>query len=229
VARAQPDPELEDLFQRLARLGQLSARRMFGATGLYADGVFFGLIDEGVLYFKVDDETVGTYQARGAGPFRPFKDRPKEAMHGYYEVPESVLERDGELFEFARAAVGAGRRRDARKRPAAAKKRAPAKPQAVPVERLLNLGPVSSAWLREVGIATRADLERIGAVEAYLRVAAAGHGTSLNLLYALEGARLDLHWHRLSEEIKANLRVRARSAQRPAGKARRARRPPQRK
>ena len=70
------DPYVEELFQRLARLGELTARRMFGAIGLYADGVFFGLIDEGVLYFKVDDETVGAFRARGAGPFRPFKDRP---------------------------------------------------------------------------------------------------------------------------------------------------------
>lgn len=203
---ARPDPELEELFRRLARLGELSARRMFGGIGLYADGTFFGLIDEQVLYFKVDDETVGAYRARGAGPFRPFKDRPEEAMHGYYEVPESVLERDGELLEWARAAVGAARRRDAKKKKPAKKARAE---RPLPVEKLPNLGPKSVAWLRDVGIHTRADLERLGSVGAFRKVVEAGHTTSLNLLYALEGALLDLRWDRLSEAMKENLRKRA--------------------
>lgn len=201
------DPFVEELLLRLARLGELSARRMFGGIGLYADEVFFGLIDEGIVYFKVDDETVGAYRARGAGPFRPFKDRPEAAMHGYYEVPEGVLERDDELLEWARGAVGAGRRRDARKKKPRARK--VARPRAeVPLERLPNLGPKSAAWLRDVGIGTRAELARVGAVRAFLRVREAGHSTSLNLLYALEGALLDLRWDRLSDAVKANLRER---------------------
>jgi DNA transformation protein len=203
----RPDPELEELFERLARLGELSARRMFGAIGLYADGVFFGLIDEGVLYFKVDEETVGAYRARGAQPFRPFKDRPEEAMLGYHGVPESVLERDGELFEWARAALGAARRRDATKKAKPARKARKARP--IPVGQLPNLGPKSAAWLRDVGVTTRAELERLGSVRAFRKVIEAGHPSSLNLLYALEGALLDLRWDRLSEEIRANLRQRA--------------------
>lgn len=206
---ARRDPFVEELFQRLPRLGELSARRMFGGTGLYADGTFFGLIDEGVLYFKVDDQTVDAYHARGAGPFRPFKDRPEEAMHAYHEVPEGVLESDGELLEWARGAVAAGRRRDAQKK---RKPRARAKGRAsqeASLERLPNLGPKSAAWLRAVGIDTRAELARVGSVRAFLRVQEAGHCASLNLLYALEGALLELRWDRLSHEIKANLRERA--------------------
>ncbi|MEQ1892266.1 MAG: TfoX/Sxy family protein [Planctomycetota bacterium] len=206
---ARPEPGVEELFQRLARLGELSARRMFGGIGLYADGVFFGLIDEEVLYFKVDDETVGAYQARGAGPFRPFKDRPEQAMHGYYEVPESVLERDGELLEWARAAVGAARRRDARKKPKTRKPRSERKAREIPLEKLLNLGPKSVAWLRDVGVTSRAELEHLGSVRAFRKVVEAGHTTSLNLLYALEGALLDLRLERMSEAVKANLRARA--------------------
>ena len=159
------------------------------------------------MYFKVDEETVGAYRARGAGPFRPFKDRPEEAMHGYHEVPESVLERDGELLEWARAALGAARRRDATKKAKPAKKPRAARP--IPIGKLLNLGPKSAAWLRDVGVTTRADLERLGSVRAFRKVVEAGHTSSLNLLYALEGALLDLRWDRLSEEIRANLRARA--------------------
>ena len=206
----EEEPEVAELCARLARLGELTARRMFGGIGLYADGVFFALLDEQVLYFKVDDESVGAYRARGAEPFRPFTDRPEEAMHAYYEVPEGVLERDGELLEWARASVAASRRRDARKKPKeSARKARAAQERSVPIAKLPNLGPKCVTWLRSVGITTRADLERLGSVHAFKKVVAAGHTSSLNLLYALEGALLDLRHDRLSEAVKENLRTRA--------------------
>jgi DNA transformation protein and related proteins len=66
--------------------------------------------------------------------------------------------------------------------------------------RLTNLGPVSSRWLASVGIHRRADLIRLGPVEAFLRVKAAGHKPSLNLLWALAGAERGLRWNKLSEQ-----------------------------
>jgi DNA transformation protein len=70
---------------------------------------------------------------------------------------------------------------------------------------LKNLGPVSSRWLASVGIHRRADLIRLGPVEAYLRVKAAGHKPSLNLLYALAGAERGLRWNKLSEQDRHQL------------------------
>lgn len=63
--------------------------------------------------------------------------------------------------------------------------------------KLRNIGPKSAAWLRQVGLRTRADLEQAGAVEAFLRVKRAGFKPTMNLLYALEGALLDCHWQEL--------------------------------
>ena len=60
--------------------------------------------------------------------------------------------------------------------------------------KLRNIGPKSAAWLRQVGLRSREDLEAVGAVEAFMRVKRAGFKPSLNLLYALEGALLDCHW-----------------------------------
>ena len=73
---------------------------------------------------------------------------------------------------------------------------------------LPNLGPTSAGWLRDVGIESRDDLERLGAVEAFLRVDASREGISLNLLYALEGALQDVRWDRLPPELRADLRRR---------------------
>jgi len=70
---------------------------------------------------------------------------------------------------------------------------------------LKNLGPVSARWLASVGIRRRADLIRLGPVEAFLRVKAAGHKPSLNLLWALAGAERGLRWNKLSEDDRHQL------------------------
>ena len=79
-------------------------------------------------------------------------------------------------------------------------------------EKLRNIGPKSAAWLRQVGLRTRADLEGVGAVEAFMRVKRAGFKPSLNLLYALEGALRDCHWQEVPDDrlfggVNADLRV----------------------
>ncbi len=60
--------------------------------------------------------------------------------------------------------------------------------------KLRNIGPKSAAWLRQVGIHEPEQLIELGAVEAFVRIRRAGFRPSLNLLYALEGALLGVHW-----------------------------------
>jgi DNA transformation protein and related proteins len=78
---------------------------------------------------------------------------------------------------------------------------------------LKNLGPVSTGWLASVGIRRRADLIRMGPVEAFLRVKAAGHKPSLNLLWALAGAERGLRWNKLSEQDRHALLLELDAAQ----------------
>ena len=70
---------------------------------------------------------------------------------------------------------------------------------------LRNIGPKSAAWLRQVGLRSRADLETAGALDAFMRVKRAGFKPSLNLLYALEGALLDCHWQEVPESRRSEL------------------------
>lgn len=74
------------------------------------------------------------------------------------------------------------------------------------IAELRNLGPKSSRWLASVGIETLDDLAAVGAVEAYRRCRDAGYPVSLNLLWALQGALLDLPWNQLPVEMKVQLR-----------------------
>lgn len=71
---------------------------------------------------------------------------------------------------------------------------------------LLNLGPRSEQWLTAVGITTYEDLERLGSVQAYQRVREAFPRASANLLYALEGALLDVRWDLLPVQLREDLR-----------------------
>lgn len=70
---------------------------------------------------------------------------------------------------------------------------------------LRNIGPKSSAWLRQVGLHTREDLAAAGPVDAYMRVRRAGFRPSMNLLYALEGALQDCHWQEIPDARRQQL------------------------
>ena len=94
----------------------LRARSMFGGVGLYAGDLFFALMDDDVLYFKVDDNTRARFEELGMGPFRPGGDG-GEVMQ-YYEVPADVLEDAEALAPWAVRAVEVARRARTRKRPA---------------------------------------------------------------------------------------------------------------
>lgn len=72
--------------------------------------------------------------------------------------------------------------------------------------RLKNLGPVSAGWLNAIGIYTKAELAALGAVAAYRRLKAAGYPVSLNLVYAIQGALMDLHWTDLPAALRDELR-----------------------
>jgi hypothetical protein len=66
----------------------------------------------------------------------------------------------------------------------------------------------TEAWLREVGIQSFEDLEALGAVEAYRRLKARfPHEVSLNALWGLQGALLNLHWNAIPPEMKAELKA----------------------
>jgi hypothetical protein len=76
-------------------------------------------------------------------------------------------------------------------------------------DKMLNIGPKSAAWLRQVGVRTIEDLKALGAMAVFMKVKRAGFRPSLNLLYALAGAEQNRHWTSLSLEEKNALVVEA--------------------
>ena len=80
----------EFVLEQLGRVTPVTSRSMFGGVGVYADGLFFALMDDDTLYLKVDDSNRGDFEAAGTGPFRPFGDG--QHVMQYYELPADLLE-----------------------------------------------------------------------------------------------------------------------------------------
>lgn len=120
---------LDYVLEQLAALGALRSNRMFGGVGLYADGLFFGLIDDDTLFFKTDDTNIASYRERNMPRFMPFPERPDAAL-GYHQVPADVIEDAETLVAWARKSVAVALAAHAAKAnrktraPRAAKKRA---------------------------------------------------------------------------------------------------------
>ena len=74
---------------------------------------------------------------------------------------------------------------------------------------LKNLGMASVNILHAVGINTFSDLRNVGAVDAYRRIKARDINVSKVMLYALQGALLDIHWNDLPLDMKAQLVMQA--------------------
>lgn len=70
---------------------------------------------------------------------------------------------------------------------------------------LKNLGMASVNILQAIGINTYEDLAELGPVQVYCRIKARGIHVSKVMLYALQGALMDIHWNDLPPDLKARL------------------------
>ena len=99
----------EFVLDQLSALPEVRARAMFGAHGLYQGERFFGILDEGRLFFKTDAQSQADYEARGMGPFT-YESKGRVVTMNFHEVPPDVLENAPELVAWAQRAVQAAAR-----------------------------------------------------------------------------------------------------------------------
>lgn len=92
---------------------RIRARPMFGGIGIYSGELFFALIADDTVYFKVDASTRSDFEARGMGPFRPFGD--DGGTMKYYQLPDDLLEDPDALRPWAEKAVAIARQNKARR------------------------------------------------------------------------------------------------------------------
>jgi DNA transformation protein len=90
------------------------ARSMFGGVGIYAGDLFFALIDDDTVYFKVDAVNRPDFVARDMSPFRPYGEDGGEMQ--YYTVPADLLDHPEALRPWAEKSIAAARRKKGRRR-----------------------------------------------------------------------------------------------------------------
>lgn len=112
----------------LAGFGRLEAKRMFGGAGLYRDGVMFGILDDDVIFFRVDDALEAELKAQGSAPWSYSMKRDGAVREmGYWRMPETAADDPDEAVAIAKRAYAAALSRQAKRaaKPAAKKKMAP--------------------------------------------------------------------------------------------------------
>jgi DNA transformation protein len=118
---AVSDTYLAFVLEQLEGLRGVVTKRMFGGVGVYRDDVFFAVIDNDTLFFKVDDKLRPRYRSAGMKAFAPMPGKP--AMEGYYQVPPDVLEDPARLVEWAKLSITLGAAAPPKKRSAKKAKR----------------------------------------------------------------------------------------------------------
>ena len=112
------------VLELLAGFGRLEAKRMFGGAGLYHDGVMFAILDDDVVYFRVDDALEAGLKAQGSVPWN-YSQKSDGAVRemGYWRMPETAADDPDEAVSIAKRAYAAALARKAVRAKAPAKRK----------------------------------------------------------------------------------------------------------
>ena len=95
----------------LSGVNDVRARSMFGGHGLYQDEVFFAIIVDEELYFKVDDSNRRDYESAESQPFTyEVSGRKKPVVMSYWKVPADILEDRDSLAEWANQSIAVAKK-----------------------------------------------------------------------------------------------------------------------
>jgi DNA transformation protein len=98
----------------LGAVRAVTARRMFGGVGYYADGRCFAIAHDDVLYFRVDQASRRHYLEAGMQAFTPLG--PGSKPLNYFTLPPQLYDDEEELATWMRGALAAARAAQPRSR-----------------------------------------------------------------------------------------------------------------
>ena len=100
----------------MAGFGAVTIRPMFSGAGVYHDGLMFALVDDEVLYLKVDESSRAAFEEENLPPFVYSKKDQKIDM-SYFRVPERCMDDADEMAKWCRVAYGVALKAAAKKKP----------------------------------------------------------------------------------------------------------------
>jgi DNA transformation protein and related proteins len=104
------DSFAEFLREQLAPLGRVTMRRMFGKTGVFCNGLMFGMVTDNTLYFRVDDDNRAAFKEAASFPPLSYEKKGSTIDLAFWRAPERLFDEPDELVTWARAALAAARR-----------------------------------------------------------------------------------------------------------------------
>jgi DNA transformation protein len=100
----------EDSRELFAAFGAVTVRRLFGGTGVYADGTMFAMVHDGVIYLKADGQNMPAFERESLAPFTYKTGSGKRGVMSYRRMPDRLYDDPEELVVWAREALAAARR-----------------------------------------------------------------------------------------------------------------------
>ncbi len=100
----------EFLREQLAPIGRVTMRRMFGKTGVFCNGLMFGMVTDDTLYVRVDDFNKAVFKEAESVPPLNYEKQGRSIDLAFWRVPERLLDEPAELVTWAREALAAARR-----------------------------------------------------------------------------------------------------------------------
>jgi DNA transformation protein and related proteins len=104
------DSFAEFLREQLAPLGPVTMRRMFGKTGVFCDGLMFGMVTDNMLYLRVDDRNRGAFKEAESFPPLSYEKKGCTIDLSFWRAPERLFDDPDELVRWARVALAAAGR-----------------------------------------------------------------------------------------------------------------------
>ncbi|HEV7260785.1 MAG TPA: TfoX/Sxy family protein [Bosea sp. (in: a-proteobacteria)] len=100
----------EFLREQLAPLGRITTRRMFGKTGVFCDGLMFGMVADDTLYFRIDEQNRAALAEAESNPPLSYEKQGRAIDLAFWRAPERLLDEPDELVTWGQAALAAARR-----------------------------------------------------------------------------------------------------------------------
>jgi DNA transformation protein len=116
------------LREQLAPLGRVTMRRMFGKTGVFCNGLMFGMVTNDTLYFRVDDHNREVFKEAQSAPPLNYEKQGHIIDLSFWCAPDRLLDEPDELVTWARAALAAASRVAAKRERAAPKRTSKPRP-----------------------------------------------------------------------------------------------------
>ncbi len=98
------------LREQLTPLGRVTMRRMFGKTGVFCEGLMFGMVTDNVLYLRVDDDNRAAFKEAASFPPLNYEKKGSTIDLSFWRLPERLYDEPDELVTWARLALAAARR-----------------------------------------------------------------------------------------------------------------------